>query len=242
MKSNIKDVLKKYFKKPSKNIIIIYSIGISIVILCFLILYVTIGKNFTAFVTDTESFKQWLNSYKQLNAVIFIFIRAFQTVIKIIPAEPLEIASGYIFGTWGGLILCSLGTFLGSLVIVILSKWLGTKFIQTFVNEEQLQELKFVNDKKKQRAFLIMFYLIPGTPKDILTYVAGSLKINLIEFFVITTIARIPSIITSTLCGYSAAKGKIELAIIIFVATAVMTMICGMFYRKIKRKNKNNKK
>ena len=103
--------LKKYFKLPPKNVCIIYGVAIAVILIAFLSVYFTFGKQLTAFVSDTQNFNAWLAQYKSLSAVIFILIRAFQTVIKIIPAEPLEIASGYAFGTWGGLFYCSLGTF-----------------------------------------------------------------------------------------------------------------------------------
>ena len=169
--------LKKYFKKPSRETLTVYGVGIGILLALFLILYLTLGRTLTAFVSDTEGFKAWLDTYKGLSGVIFVFIRAFQTVIKIIPAEPLEIASGYAFGVWGGLALCSLGTFLGSIVIVLLANRLGSKFICAFINEEQLNTLSLIKDRKNQRLFLFIFYLIPGTPKDVLTYVVYSLSI-----------------------------------------------------------------
>lgn len=227
--------LKKYFKKPPKETVIAYSIAVGILILAFILLYIFFGKTLTEFVTDTESFRLWLNNYKELSGAVFVFIRAFQTVIKIIPAEPLEIAAGYAFGTWGGLALCSLGSFIGSLIIVFLAEKLGSKFVSAFINEEQLSSLSLINNNKNQQLFLFIFYLIPATPKDILTYVAGSLKINMMQFFVITTIARIPSILTSTICGAQLGQNNITAAAAIFIATAAVSLICALLYNKFKK-------
>lgn len=235
----MKRVLKKYFKVPPRETFIIYAVGAGIILTLFLVLYLTVGKSLTAFVSDTDSFKQWLDSYNGLSAAVFVFIRAFQTVIKIIPAEPLEIASGYAFGTFGGLALCSLGSFLGSLVIVMLSRFFGAKFVNAFINEEQINQLKIIGDKNNQRLFLIVFYLIPGTPKDIFTYIAGTLKINLVEFFVITTLARIPSIITSTICGAQISEKNYITALIVFLLTAFVTALCTLAYKKYNDKQKN---
>ena len=229
--------LKKYFKKPPKETLIIYGVSIGILLAVFLALYLIFGRSMTAFITDTESFKNWLDTYKGLSGAIFVFIRAFQTVIKIIPAEPLEIAAGYAFGTWGGLALCSLGTFLGSIVIVVLAKSLGSKFVSAFINVEQLKSLRIINDKKNQRLFLFIFYLIPATPKDLLTYAAGSLKMNMAEFFVITTIARIPSILTSTICGAQLEQNNIKTAAAVFTATAIVSAVCAFIYNKYKKKD-----
>lgn len=226
------DRISKYIKKPPKALMIAYGTGAGILLVLFLVLYFTVGRTMTQFVSDTESFKAWLESYKGLSAVVFLIIRSLQTVVKIIPSEPLEIASGYVFGTWGGLFYCSLGTFLGSLIIVMLSRWLGVKFVKTFINEEQIKQLSILSNGKNQKIFLIVFYLIPGTPKDLFTYVVGSLNINLTEFFIITTICRIPSIITSTVCGSQIEKNNIPLAAAVFIATAVISAVCAYVYKK----------
>lgn len=225
-----------YFKKPPKALIIAYSIGFAIIAASFISVYFTVGKQLTELVSDPVRFKAFLTPYKQYSAVIFVAIRAFQTVIKIIPAEPLEIASGYIFGTWGGLLYCSLGSFIGTVIIIALTKLLGRKFVEAFVDTEKINSLSLIANKDNRRTFLTLFYLIPGTPKDILTYIAGLTDMNLIEFLLITTVTRIPSIITSTYCGNALGENKIGLAVGVFVATAVASVLCGYIYKKKSKK------
>ena len=234
--------LKKYFKKPTKEAVLTYSAGIGIATVFFVVIYLLYGKTLTGFVSDTEGFKQWLDAYRGLGWAVFVFIRAFQTVIKIVPAEPLEIVAGYAWGTWGGLILCSIGTFIGSVIIFLLSEYLGEKFVKAFINEDELQTLKIVADKRKQRRFLLIFYLIPSTPKDIMTYVAGSLKINPAEFFLITSFARIPSIITSTACGAQLGNNDIKSAAVIFILTLAASAACGLIYNKYRVRPTKSKK
>lgn len=229
-------LLQRYFKKPPKAIVITYSVSFAFLTIAFAILYFTVGKQMTQFISDPVQFKNYLLSYKELGAVVFVAIRAFQTVIKIIPAEPLEIASGYAFGIWGGLFYCSLGSLVGSLVIIGLTKMLGRKFVEAFVDTEQINSLSLIADKNNRRAFLVIFYLIPGTPKDIFTFIAGLTDMNITEFLVITTIMRIPSIITSTYCGNAIGNSDFKLASFVFVATAVVSVICGLVYKK-KMKN-----
>lgn len=231
----MKRIIGNYLKLPDKRTIQVYAAVFAVMLTGFCMLYITLGRSLTAFVSDKESFKIWLDGYKGLGAVIFVIIRAFQTVIKIIPAEPLEIASGYIFGTWGGLALCSLGSLIGTLIIIMLSRWLGVKFVHTFVNEEKLNELSIIKDRKNQRLFLAIFYLIPSTPKDFMTYAAGSLNINIGEFLIISTLARIPSIITSTICGSQISKHNITAAALVFTGTAIVSVICGIIYKRYKK-------
>ena len=48
--------LKKYFKLPPKNVCIIYGVAIAVILIAFLSVYFTFGKQLTAFVSDTQNF------------------------------------------------------------------------------------------------------------------------------------------------------------------------------------------
>lgn len=230
--------LLRNFKKPPKKLIIVYAVSFFIVAIGFAVLYFTVGKNLALLLENPDDFKAWLDGYKGLSAVVFVAVRTFQTIIKVIPGEPLEIAAGYVFGTWGGLLYCSLGSLLGTLIILLLSRRFGKAFVSTFVDVEKLQELPLVEDDKRRRLFLIAFYLIPSTPKDLMCYGAGLTKINLWEFLLITTLCRIPSIITSTVCGNALGEKRYALAIAVFVATAVAALVCMVLYKRISNQRK----
>jgi uncharacterized membrane protein YdjX (TVP38/TMEM64 family) len=48
---------------------------------------------------------------------------------------------------------------------------------------------------------MFISFFLPGMPKDILIYVAGLLPVKPWRFIIISTFARIPSIVSSTLAG-----------------------------------------
>lgn len=203
--------------------------------------YITYGKQLYEIFGNTESLKAFLSQFRGFDKWVFVAIRAFQTVIKIIPAEPLEIGSGLLYGTWGGLALCLLGTMIGSFVIIALTRVFGKKLVSAFIPIEKIESLGFLKDEKRVYYTLFFIYLIPGTPKDVLTYAAALTKLNMKKFLLITGIARIPSIITSTWCGQEILNKNYTLAIIIFAATGILSVVCSLIYNKIsKSKEKNN--
>jgi len=207
----------------------------------FLYCYFTYGKELTEIVSDPVKFKALVESFNNWDRVAFVAIRAFQTVIKIIPAEPLEIGAGCLYGTWGGLLYCMLGTFIGSLVIIALSKLLGKRFVNIFFPVEKINSFKFLQDKQKVYLSLFFIYLIPGTPKDILTYAASITDINMVKFMIITSIARIPAIITSTIVGAEIMEKNYWLAAGIFIGTGALSIICSIIYNKVsKSQDKKN--
>lgn len=185
-----------------------------------------------------EALEAFLARFGGHDRWVFVGIRAFQTVVKIIPAEPLEIGSGFLYGTWGGLLYCMLGTEIGSLVIILLSKLFGRRVVDLFIPIEKIDSLKFLQNKKKVYATLFFIYLIPGTPKDVLTYAASLTDINIPLFLLVTGIARIPSIITSTVCGEQIINKNYTLAIVIFAVTGICGIISSVIYKKVsERKN-----
>ena len=205
----------------------------AIIVAVFLYIYIKYGKELYSLLCDAEHMRAFLSRFHGFDKLIFIAIRAIQTVVKIIPAEPLEIGSGVLYGTWGGLLLCLAGTEIGSLIIILLTKLFGRRLVNLFIPIEKIDSLKFLRDKKTVYRTLFFIYLIPGTPKDILTYAAGITDLDMKKFLLITSIARIPSIISSTWCGKQIIGRNFDLAIIIFSATALLSIICSFFYKKI---------
>ena len=203
--------------------------------------YLRYGKQLYEIFGNTESLRAFLAQFRGFDKWVFVAIRAFQTVIKIIPAEPLEIGSGLLYGTWGGLALCILGTMIGSFLIIALTRAFGKKLVGAFIPIEKIESLGFLKDEKRVYYTLFFIYLIPGTPKDVLTYAAALTKLDMKKFLLITGIARIPSIITSTWCGQEILNKNYTLAIIIFAATGILSVVCSLIYNKVsKAKEKKN--
>ncbi len=210
--------------------------GALILVALFIAAYALYGKELFQFVSDTARFNAWLSSYQGSSAVIFVAIRTFQTVIKIIPAEPLEIAAGYAYGAVKGGALCLLGSFLGSLIILLLVKTFGQKMIELFVPKKIIKRFSYLNDESRVERLLFIIYLIPSTPKDVITYLSGFLKIKPWKFLLLTSIARIPSIITSTVCGTQLGKNNL-LAAAVFIGTFVVGIVGTAVYEKLVRRN-----
>ena len=88
---------------------------------------------------------------------------------------------------------------------------------------------------------VFILFLFPGTPKDLLTYVVGLTPMKLISFLLITTLARIPSVVSSTVTGSLTQKGNYTAAIITYGVTLVLTVICVLWYRRISKQEKREK-
>ena len=165
----------------------------------------------------------------------------FQVVVAIIPGEPLELAAGYAFGALEGTLICLAGIFAGSMIVFLLVRRFGIKLVRLFFSEEKIQSMRFLKNPRRLFIVTAVLMLVPGTPKDLLTYCAGLTPLPVTTWMLIASVGRIPSVITSTLGGHALSEGNYGFAAIVFGATA---LLCGgglWLYGRMKQKNANEK-
>ena len=98
-----------------------------------------------------------------------------------------------------------------------------------------------LDNEKKLNLLSFVLFLVPGTPKDMLTYILGLTPMKLTSMLVITTLARLPAVLCSTITGSLAQKGSYIAAIITYAVTMVIAGVCVWWYRKISRQEKEQK-
>ena len=183
-----------------------------------------------------ESFRAWVDARGFWGRVLFIGIMTLQVIIAFIPAEPLEIAAGYAFGAVWGTVLVWLGLVIGTTIVFLFVRKIGVKAVEVFFPREKIDSLKYLKNEKALNAAAFVLFLIPGTPKDLLTYGAGLTKIRLLPWVLLTSIARIPSVVTSTISGNALGLERYGLAIIVFAATALVSGIGIFLYQRAHKK------
>ena len=196
-------------------------------------MYLHFGKSAIELVKDTERFRAWIDGFGVWGVIVFVAIRVVQTVFKFIPTEPIEIGAGLVWGWFGGFLLCLLGNIIGSIIILLMTRRIGTRILRLFRLEKKLQSMRFLQDREKRNRLSFIFYLIPGTPKDTMTYFVGLTDMNMIEFMIISSIARIPAIVSSTICGAYLGANNFKIAAIVFIVTALLSIPGAFLYKKI---------
>ena len=187
-----------------KKIATAASIAAFVLLLVFLAVYV--GGPFVKTLRDPAAFRTWVNARGLWGKVLFVGMTALQVIVAFIPGEPFELAAGYAFGAVWGTVLVWIGLVLGSTIVFLFVRKVGVKAVEVFFPRERIDSLKFLKDEKKLNAAAFLLFFIPGTPKDLLTYAAGLTKIRLLPWVLITSVARLPSIVTSTISGQRAGR------------------------------------
>ena len=201
-----------------------------------------IGRPLIQFVGEPEKFRAWVNESGIWGMIAFVGMTVFQVIIAFVPGEPLEIGAGYAFGAFWGTLLCIIGITLGSLIVFWLVRTLGVRLLEVFFTYEKIKSLKFLQNEKRLALITFFLFFLPGTPKDLLTYFVGLTKIDFKGFLFIVAVARIPSVITSTIGGSLLGSEKYILAVIAFGITLLISVIGWVIYNKISKKNNKDER
>ncbi len=180
-----------------------------------------------------ENFKKLVQSYGKQSVLVAFGLQMLQVVVSPIPGEVIETGMGLCFGWLGGALICLLGSAASALIIMLFVKRFGIKAVELFVSTDKINQLKFINNEKKLKRTVFLLYLIPGTPKDPLIFFFGLTKIGVLDFVVLQTIARIPSVVSSTVGGKFIVDGNFIGAIVIYAVTGALALIGLLFYNKI---------
>ena len=207
-----------------KKIALISIISIAVLVLIGIFFTLDINK-------ILEYAKSMPHGIKELFMILIVTLQIF---IAFIPGEPIELAAGYMFGSVWGTIICLIGSFLGTIVVYYLVKTFGSKVINLMFKKEQIKKVEGLFEKKKNLMWIFILFLIPGTPKDVMTYLVSLTNIKLYRWLIVTTIGRIPSIITSTFITGSIREQNYLMAIIVGVITVFLVVFGFFYYKKLK--------
>ena len=217
-----------------KKSIVIACVLTALIAVGVLIVFLTVGKPLISFVSDPEQFRAWVGERGFLGKLFYVGAMFLQVVVAILPGEPFEIAGGYAFGTVEGSILCLLGAVLGSTVVFWLVRTLGKRLVSLFFSEEKLASVEFLKTSPWRNELFFIVFLIPGTPKDLLCYFAGLTDMKFGVWMLISTVGRLPSLLTSTIGGDVLGDRNYLFAAIVFAGTLLVSLIGILLFRKIR--------
>jgi uncharacterized membrane protein YdjX (TVP38/TMEM64 family) len=115
-------------------------------------------------------------------------------------------------------------------VAFYISRLLGFRLVKDLISEQSFEKLNFLVNNPKSEITMFIIFLIPGIPKDVLVYLAGMTPIKPLNFFIIFTIARFPSILTTSFIGANIQE-RHYLPVAIAVGIAGALFVLGLIYK-----------
>ena len=189
---------------------------------------------------EPDAFRLWVDSHGIAGRIVFVSMVTIQVLVAFIPGEPVELLAGYAFGVIEGSLLTMAGFLLGSCLIFLLVRRFGVHLVEVFFSREKISQLGFLKNPKKAQILAFILMSIPGTPKDFLSYFAGLTPLTLKQWLVIVAIARLPSLLTSTITGAAAGEENYLLSGIMLAIMLLMSLLGILYYRRLTKKERQN--
>jgi len=213
-------------------------------LILFLLIVAVVGFQIVAFVRGLESTDNFVEQLTDAireagfwGVLICLGLQFVQVVIAIIPGEIVQAAIGLVYGTLLGGLITLTGALLSSICVFYLVRFLGAPFVQNMLGKQEGHRMeavqRFLGNHKRLNATVFILFLIPGMPKDLLTYIVPLTPIRPAEFFVLSTIARAPSIFAMTFVIDAFSNGNFVSCIIVAVIFGGMGIIGILFNMKI---------
>ena len=228
------DSYEKPHKKRYKALKIILAI-LSLAIIIFAITYIIPVMTELSTTDGKIAFRNKVQSTGFWGMMSLFGLQVAQIFLFILPGEPIEIVAGMCYGSFWGTVFILISAALISTGIFFMVRKLGKSFVYEFCNEEKVEKIensKLFQNPRKVEIILFLLFLLPGTPKDLLVYIAGLLPIKPSRFIIISTLARIPSVVSSTYAGEKILAGNYKMAAIVYLVIVIICMILIFIFNK----------
>ena len=163
--------------------------------------------------------------------LICIGVQFIQVIIFVLPGEVTQVAAGYVFGVWAGFIYSWIGIMLGSSCAYVFSRLVGRPVIERLLGREKLSKIDQRLKTRGGKSVLFTLFLIPGMPKDSMSYAVGLTEFKLGEFLVLSGLGRAPALLFSTMVGSQLSGQDYFLLGLTVVATGVAVAIFFLYKR-----------
>lgn len=139
--------------------------------------------------SSQEGLRQYIQNFAPYSHLCFFLLQLLSVVLAPIPSNITALAGGVLFGTWASFGMTFGAVALGSVLVFLLARYLGRETVNRFVGRKVSEKYREVIQSKTD-IFLVLAFLFPFFPDDILCILAGLTAIPLKRFICIVLLTR----------------------------------------------------
>ena len=199
-----------------------------IVVICGYIAWdIIAGGPLTQLFDNREEMIAFVGSLGPLGPLAYMGLQILQTVVAPIPGNVVGAIGGLLFGWWG-ILWTTIGATIGAALVFWVSRRFGRTLVEKVVKKESLDKFDFIIGKRASFVLLLIF-LIPGLPDDIVCYIAGLTDVPIKKLILIFVVGRIPAVVGNNMIGTGLGDGNIGLVVGLIIFG---TVICAILYKQ----------
>ena len=192
---------------------------------------------------DKYFLRDTVASWGWMAPLVFIMIQALQVIISPIPGEITGPVGGALFGTTWGVVYSTIGLTIGTVICFGVGRKWGEPLVRPWLSEHHWDRLNFILEAEGMILCFIL-YLIPGFPKDIISYLFGISPMPFWAFAIVSTLARVPGTWIGSYFGAHVGEQQYLYAIAFFALVVAICLpvyyyrerIIGRFHRPAARR------
>ncbi|MCF6290114.1 MAG: VTT domain-containing protein [Desulfobacterales bacterium] len=171
-----------------------------------------------------------IREYGNLGPLVFMGLQILQVIFAPVPGEATGILGGYLFGALPGFLYSSLALTIGSGLAYLMGRLLGNAFHDRITSTRLYVRFnKLVVSNDCMVPFIL--FLLPGFPKDSLSYLLGMSIMPLRVFIFIAGVARLPGTLVLSLQGDQFYREN-YLGLLLMVLFSLAISLPCFYYRK----------
>ena len=173
----------------------------------FLSLYLVIRyrQELRLLYSSPYALRMYMKGWGIYGPLLFMGLQILQVIVFIIPGELTQFAGGYLFGFWYGLFYSLLGITLGSAFNFFAARILGKPIIRRIFGKGKVEQFVQLMESTRAKGVVLVLFILPGFPKDFLSYVVGLTRYGFPYFLLMSTLGRLPGLLISSYLGDAAA-------------------------------------
>lgn len=136
-----------------------------------------------------DGLRAYIAHFAPYSHLAFFLVQLLSVILAPIPSNITAAAGGVLFGTWPAFLLTFGAVVAGSLLVFWLARVLGRDFADRLVSRKLSEKYQDVL-RTKAPVFLVLAFLFPFFPDDMLCILAGLTKLSFRRFAVIVLLTR----------------------------------------------------
>lgn len=154
-------------------------------------------------VNSLDGLQQYMERFSPYSQWLFFVVQLLSVIAAPIPSNLTAAAGALLFGFWESFLITAAAVILGSAAVFLLARSLGRSFADRFVSKKLSEKYLHIIEAKRD-TFLILVFLFPFFPDDLICILAGLTSISFPRFFLIALFTRPWGLLVACAVGSSA--------------------------------------
>ncbi len=185
---------------------------------------------------DPERLRAWINGFGAWGPIVYMLIYAIAPSLMV-PALPLTVAGGILFGPLWGSVYVIVGATIGASLAFLIARYMGRSWVEGLLGGGRLKEL---DAKVRAQGWKIVAVtrLIPLFPFIFLNYAFGLTDIRFSHYVIATFLFMIPGAVAYVVFSSSlldVLKGRVSGGFIIGIVLVIIISLLPVIYKRYRK-------